>query len=127
MLCAAISSPQFSRLVVSVALQRGDALHAPTAVGSWPRARAGIQQLCSRRCFHLALSVCLCRLQSSKATFWKGISITITAGLAYVIFSPAFNLVSVACPTAVDCICSLVLLVSHILLSHLLWMLADAP
>lgn len=31
-------------------------------------------------------------IKSSKATFWKGISITITAGLAYVIFSPAFNL-----------------------------------
>ena len=32
-------------------------------------------------------------MQSSKASFFKGISITITAGLAYVIFSPAFNLV----------------------------------
>jgi hypothetical protein len=32
-------------------------------------------------------------VQSSKASFFKGISITITAGLAYVIFSPAFNLV----------------------------------
>jgi hypothetical protein len=35
-------------------------------------------------------------MQSSKASFIKGISITITAGLAYVIFSPAFNLVR--CP-----------------------------